>query len=118
MRGKILVENKNIVYLFGFSMRQSRQINNLIKILKEQIKTRASIQIVLIHDGVLGISKREKTPELVKELLNLPLKVYAMIPDLKARGIDFNTVQNKIQLIDYENLVDILVDAPKIVSWL
>ena len=111
-------QNENIVYLFGFSMRQGKQINNLIKILKEQIKTGASIQIILIHDGVLGISKREETPEQAKELLKLPVKVYAMIPDLKARGIDFNTVQNKIQLIDYENLVDILVDAPKIASWL
>ena len=111
-------ENENIVYLFGFSMRQGKQINNLIKILKEQIKMRASIQIILIHDGVLGILKREKTPELVKELLNLPLKIYAMKSDLKARGIDFSTVQSKIQLIDYEKLVDILADAPKIASWL
>lgn len=113
-----MVENKNLVYLFGFSVRQGKEINNLLKIIREQTKKQISIQIILIHDGVIGISRKGKIPKQISELLSLPLKVYAMKPDLKARGIDFNTVQNKIMLIDYEELVDILADASKIASWL
>ena len=39
------------------------------------------------------------------------------IPDMQARGIDSIDLRNNIKAIDYEDLVDILVASPKIVSW-
>ncbi|MFX0106309.1 MAG: sulfurtransferase complex subunit TusB [Candidatus Hodarchaeota archaeon] len=109
---------KSIVYLFGFSITSSDKIKSLLKILKLQVKTDTEISIVLIHDGVIGISKRGKTPKLLLELLNLPLNTYAMIPDIKARGIDPNHLINQIKGIEYDELVDILAEKEHIVSWM
>jgi sulfur relay protein TusB/DsrH len=41
-----------------------------------------------------------------------------MSPDVKARGIDSETIHEKVILIEYEELVDILADTPKIISWM
>ncbi|MFX1444973.1 MAG: sulfurtransferase complex subunit TusB [Promethearchaeota archaeon] len=114
-----MVENNNlIVYLFGFSLRKNDQSANLISIISDQINAGARIKIVLMHDGVIGISKLGKVPSSLKKLLNLPIEIYAIIPDIKARGIDIKAINEKIVLIEYENLVDILVETSQIVSWL
>jgi len=78
----------------------------------------AKIKIVLIHDGVIGISTIGKAPSSLMELLELPVEVYALIPDVNARGIDIQAIYDKIHLIEYDNLVDILAETPRIVSWL
>jgi sulfur relay protein TusB/DsrH len=108
----------SILYFYGFSLRQSDRMTSLLKILKEQIKSNLEINIVLIHDGVIGTTLKEKTPELLIELLNLPIKVYTVIQDIKARGMDPNNLIDNIKGIDYNYLVDLLVDMGKIVSWM
>ena len=113
------METKNsILYLYGFSPRLRDKIESLLKILKEQIKSNFEIHIALIHDGVIGSTTIGKVSEILLELSNLPLNLYVLIPDLKARGMDSNNLFNKIRGIDYEDLVDILVDTQKIVSWM
>ncbi|MFX0003446.1 MAG: sulfurtransferase complex subunit TusB [Candidatus Hodarchaeota archaeon] len=108
----------SLLYFYGFSLRRSDRITSLLKILKEQIKLNLEINIVLIHDGVIGTTIKEKTPELLMELLNLPIQVYAVIQDIRARGMDPNNLVDNINRIDYNNLVDLLVDMGKIVSWM
>ena len=54
----------------------------------------------------------------MKTLLNLPVNVCAIIPDIKARGMDPNNLINQVKAIEYEDLVDILVKTQKIVSWM
>lgn len=110
--------NNHLVYLYGFSLRKDAQLGNLITIQKEQINIGAKIKIVLMHDGVIGISTIGKTPSFLIELLNLPVEVYALIPDVNARGIDIQAIHEKIHLIEYDKLVDILAETPRIVSWL
>ena len=114
----MLENNHQLVYLYGISLRKFSQIENLMTILKEQITLGAKIRIILMHDGVIGISKIGNTPSYITELLNLPIKVYALKPDIKARGIEIQELLDKIQLIEYDDLVDILVETPKIISWL
>ena len=109
---------RDIVYLYGFSGRKNIKLKKVINILEEQLKTGVNIKIVLIHDGVIGISKKGEIPQNLEKLINLPLTVYAMLPDLKARGINSETIHEKVILIEYEALVDILADTPKIVSWM
>ena len=111
-------ENNSIVYLYGFSIRFGHKLDNLLKILKEQSKTNKNIIFVFIHDAVIGISKKSIIPPSLVEFLNLPLTIYAMIPDIIARGIDPINLRNKIEGIDYEELVDILANTTKIVSWM
>jgi sulfur relay protein TusB/DsrH len=114
----MLENNNQLVYLYGLSLRRESNLGNFISILKEQINLGAKLRIVLMHDGVIGISKIGKAPSSLIELLNLPIAVYALIPDLKARGISLQAICNTIELIEYDALVDILAETPKIVSWL
>ena len=111
-------EKKSIIYLLGFSLRYEDKLRNMIKILKEQIKHEKNITIVLIHDGVIGISLKSMLPPVLEELLNLQINIFAMIPDIHARGIEINALREKIKCISYEELVDLLVEIPKIVSWM
>jgi sulfur relay protein TusB/DsrH len=110
-------KKNSIVYLYGFSPTFSNKSNLLLKIIKEQLGTNTEINIVLMHDGVVGTSMKGATPKFLIELLKLPLNAYALSPDIKARGIDPNNLINQIKGIEYEDLVDILVSTQKIVSW-
>lgn len=109
---------KDIVYLFGFSTRKQVYLENLFSIVSEQIENNVSIAIVLIHDGVIGTSQNGLIPNLLNRLLNLSVSVFALIPDLLARGIEPNMVDPRIKCIDYEELVDILAQIPKVASWM
>jgi len=108
---------KDIVYLYGFSTRKQMYLDNLLGILSEQIENNVSIAIVLIHDGVIGTSQNGTIPYLLDKLLNLSISVFALLPDLLARGIEPNTVDPRIKCIEYE-LVDILAQIPKVASWM
>ena len=107
-----------MVYLYGFSLWNTTQIENLLNMIQLQVKQEADIKVVLIHNGVIGISKKGKTPTALLQLIELPISIFAMVPDLKARGIDTEAIQEKIKLLEYDNLVDILAEKPAIVSWL
>jgi sulfur relay protein TusB/DsrH len=113
------MENESeIVYLYGFSTRKVVYLENLLAVVSEQIKDKIKITVVLIHDGVIGTSQKGKMPELLNRLLNLPITVSALLPDLLARGIEPNTVDPRIKYIEYGELVDILVETPKVASWM
>ena len=82
------------------------------------MKLGAEINLVLLHDAVLGISKKEKTPDFIHQLLDLPLNVFALKPDIIARGLDYNKVFEKIKIIEYDDLVDLIVVIPITASWM
>ena len=110
--------NEELVYLYGFSTRKQAYLDNLLGILKEQTYNGASIAIVLIHDGVIGTSQSGTIPSSLDKLLSLSVSVFAITPDLLARGIEPSTVDPRIKCIEYEDLVDILAKTPKIASWM
>jgi sulfur relay protein TusB/DsrH len=113
-----MAEINEIVYIYGFTGRNSEKMANFISLLEEQIKLRAKINVILIHDGVIGTSKKGIIPKSMEQLLNLPIKIYGMKPDILARGISPDDIDNRIKLLEYGNLVDILVRVPKIASWM
>ncbi|MFW9897348.1 MAG: sulfurtransferase complex subunit TusB [Candidatus Thorarchaeota archaeon] len=109
---------KDIVYLYGFSTRKQVHLENLLGVVSKQVESSARVAIVLIHDGVIGTSQNGSIPSLLKELLNLPVSVFALLPDLLARGIKPETVDTRINCIEYGDLVDLLVQTPKTASWM
>ena len=111
-------ENNDIVYLFGFSERSMRQVEKLLPILKSQKSKGRRISLILRLDGVINAIANGKLPKSVEDLLSLDLSIYVMIPDLKARGIVIENIQEKIKPIDYLEMVDILDTTPKIISWM
>ena len=54
----------------------------------------------------------------MEELLKMNVTVYAMIPDLQARGIALENIHDKVKPIGYDDLIDILEITPKIISWM
>jgi tRNA 2-thiouridine synthesizing protein B len=109
---------KKILYLFGFNTRTGNQLLNVLLLIEEQLKLGNDISLVLIHDGVLGISQEGEIPPLMKKLLEKSIKIYAIGADIKARGIDPKTTLNNVTLIDYDDLVDLLIENPINVSWM
>lgn len=111
-------KKKDIVYLYGFSTRKQIYLENLVNIVSEQIENDVKVAIVFLHDGVIGTSQNGLIPHLIDKLLTLSVSVCALLPDMLARGIDPSTVDPRIQCIEYEDLVDILVQIPKTASWM
>jgi sulfur relay protein TusB/DsrH len=88
------------------------------QIIEHQLNKGAQISFVFIQDGVIGTSCKNIISSSMKGLLELPISFYTLIPDLEARGIDINELQNNVKGIGYEDLVDILAITSKIVSWM
>ncbi|MFW9927973.1 MAG: DsrH/TusB family sulfur metabolism protein [Candidatus Thorarchaeota archaeon] len=113
-----MLENQKLIYLFGFSSRQTNHLVQLLPIIKEQIKLGLKIYVILLHDGIIGVSISGQMPNAMNELLNLNLNVYALSPDIIARGLDPTNIDKRVQIIEYSELVDHLVKIPNIVSWM
>ncbi len=104
--------------MYGFSTTLESKLVNLLRLLEYQLEQKKKIHVVFIHDGVIGTSKKSKASNSLLKLLKLPIFLYSMKPDLLARGIDAQNLQDGIRGIDYDVLVDLLVTTPKIVSWM
>ena len=111
-------DNRNVLYLFGYSEMTGTHLERLFPILEAQINKGSQIGLVLIHDGVIGINVKGKIPRKMEELLDMKITVYAMIPDLQARGIALEHLHDKVKPIEYDDLIDILDVTPKIISWM
>lgn len=113
-----MVENLDMVYLFGFSGLTGNHLERLLPILKSQIKKNTKLGLILIHDGVIGITTKGKIPKQMEELLDMDVTVFAMRSDMKARGIAPEYIHDKIKSIEYDDLIDIIDATPKIISWM
>ena len=113
-----MTENLDMIYLFGFSGLTGNHLMRLLPILKSQIKKNTKLGLVLIHDGVIGITTKGKIPKQMEELLSLDVAVFAMRSDMKARGIAPEYVHDKIMSIEYDYLIDVIDDTPKVISWM
>ncbi len=70
--------------------------------------------ILFMEDGVYAVQEGNKFSELISNLLKSNA-LYALAPDLKARGIQ--NVQADVKQIDYEGFVE-LVEKHQVNSWL
>ena len=108
----------DLIYLFGFSEMTGNHLERLLPILKAQINKNRKIGLVMIHDGVIGISKKGLTPKSMIKLFDLDIKLYALKPDMNARGIPLNQLHDKVNAIDYDEFVDVLESTKKVISWM
>jgi sulfur relay protein TusB/DsrH len=111
-------ETFDMVYLFGFSPRYGNELNLLLPIIRSHLEKGRSMGMVLIHDGVIGASSKGKVTESVEQLGTLNIKLYVMKPDLQSRGIPLEHTHEKIKPIEYTELVDLLDNSQKIISWM
>jgi len=79
--------------------------------------SKQSSTILLIEDGVYSALKGNNfESDLIRSMQDR--KIYALGPDLKARGIDDSKVIYGISIVDYNGFVNLAVDATKVQSWL
>jgi tRNA 2-thiouridine synthesizing protein B len=77
----------------------------------------AGSAILLIEDGVYAAVKGTAVEGRIREAMGAH-KVYALGPDLKARGMKDDRVIDGITLIDYAGFVDLVVSTDKVQAWL
>ncbi|MFX1364978.1 MAG: sulfurtransferase complex subunit TusB [Promethearchaeota archaeon] len=111
-------QEKGMVYLYGFSLRQQDKSESLLKIFNEQIRKNIKIILVLLHDGVIGVTQKSKLPRTLERLLQMPISIKVLTSDILARGMDLGDLRRNINAIGYEDLVDILVNNRQVISWL
>ncbi len=125
----------DIVYLFGYSLLGTKQFEQLIPLVKNQLTKEIKVSIVLLHDAVIGASSKVTTPNSLKEILEfasqlknlgnvigveppIRLRILVLKEDLEARGFNGESLIPRLELIDYGKLVDIMDESNKIVSWM
>ena len=73
--------------------------------------------ILLIEDGVYGALKNTSFESSIINAQKTS-KLYVLGPDLKARGLDKNSLISNIEIIDYKEFVKLTVENDKVQNWL
>jgi len=71
--------------------------------------------VLLIEDGVYAAMKGGASEALVS---GSSAKVYALGPDLKARGITGEKLVDGIEVVGYDGFVNLATESDKVQSWL
>ena len=74
--------------------------------------------ILLIEDGVYATRKNSSAAARVQEALEKNHTVYALQPDLQARGMSPESVIEGVELVDYDGFVKLTTEYDKTQSWL
>ena len=72
--------------------------------------------LLLIEDAVYAATKGNTVADRI-ELAARTLKVYALAPDLEARGMRSAAMEG-VTLVDYGGFVDLVAEHPTVHSWL
>jgi len=72
--------------------------------------------ILFIEDGVYATTNGTAVADKLKQAMG-EMTVYALEPDLKARGIA-DKVMDGIKLVDYAGFVDLVAEHDKVQAWL
>ncbi len=78
---------------------------------------RPGASVLLFEDGVYGAVKGSTVAGQVQEALGA-CTLYALGPDLKARGLDESQLVDGIKVVDYAGFVDLAADCDKVQAWL
>ncbi len=73
--------------------------------------------ILLIEDGVYAAIKGTTVEDRVKAAAQ-DKKVYALGPDIKARGLDQGQVIDGVSIVDYAGFVDLAAENDNVQAWL
>lgn len=72
--------------------------------------------VLLIEDGVYAALADTTASDMVKQAMT-KVSVYAMGPDLEARGVAQRVIDG-VKVIDYAGFVDLVVEHPNNQAWL
>ena len=72
--------------------------------------------VLLIEDGVYAATKGTTVADQVQQAMG-DVTIYALSPDLKARGIAEKVIDG-VKLVDYSGFVDLVAEHDKVQAWL
>ena len=78
---------------------------------------KADSAILLIEDGIYAVQNNAAAAEQIKAAMNRH-RIYALRPDLQARGISEDSMIDGISLVDYDGFVELTTEYDKLQSWL
>ncbi len=108
----------DLLYLFGFSPRITDRLNKLQGFISHQIKAGKTVGIAFLHDGVVGAGPGGSCPDSVIGILKNGVRIFALGPDLDARGFKDKQLEKGIQRINYDELMQLIVDSTTLCSWM
>ena len=73
--------------------------------------------VLLTEDGVYAAIDGSAVSARVREAMGR-VKVHALEPDLRARGIDTGKLIEGVELVGYDGFVDLVTGHDKVQSWL
>ena len=73
--------------------------------------------VLLIEDGIYALRKNSVNADKIAQAMeNHP--IYALEPDLQARGINPDSILDGISLVDYDGFVKLTTEYENLQSWL
>ena len=80
------------------------------------VRLASSGALLLIEDAVYAATQGNGAEPKLREAM-AKLKVYALMPDLQARGMADRLIDG-VTAVDYEGFVDLVAEQPNCQSWL
>ena len=71
----------------------------------------------MIEDGVLGALAGTRFADLLAGAAASSVELFALAPDVAARGIEPGRLDGCVELVDYGGFVDLACRFDRIVSW-
>lgn len=73
--------------------------------------------ILFIEDGVYALIRGTRYESALADAASR-MSLYALRPDVEARGIDTGRLVAGVELVDYHGFVDLAVEHDRVQSWL
>ena len=80
-------------------------------------RAKSGSSIILIEDGVYGALSGTAATNLILDRHG-EIKMFALTPDLAARGLSDKSIIKGLTLVDYGGFVDLVEKSSSIQSWL
>ena len=80
-------------------------------------RARSGSAVLLIEDGVLGALAGSRFAARLAAMAAGEIEIFALGPDLAARGIEPGRVADCIEMVDYAGFVDLACRFDKTVTW-
>ena len=74
--------------------------------------------ILLIEDAVVAVTQNSTFSTKLEEALDRGIKLFALKPDIVARGLPEDRIMSKITLVEYDGFVQLSCDNDRVQNWL
>lgn len=101
-----------MLHIVNKSPFENRTLDNCLRVIAHE----DGAALLLTEDGVYAATKGNIAEGSLKAVMG-KIKVYALWPDLEARGMQDRVIDG-IKLVDYAGFVDLVAEHPNNQSWL